>query len=1017
MKKTLTILLFFALFSHVWAQERKLSGKVTDENGEGLPGVNVLLKGTKIGSVTDIEGNYQIVVSGESNTIVFSFIGYQTGEVEIGSFSVLNHVMKEDVTSLSEVVVTALGIEREKEALGFSVTELEGKGFTQARETNVANGLAGKVAGVNVSNIASGPAGSSRVIIRGNTSLTQNNQPLYIVDGVPIDNSNLGAAGQWGGRDQGDGIGSINPDDIETMTVLKGNTAAALYGFRASNGVILITTKSGKSKKGLNLEINSNYVFDKAINRLDIQKEYGHGSKGQKPKTLEEALGAGDIAWGGKLDGSSVIQFDGVERPYAYAGDNFDKFYQTGHTFTNTIALSGGSEDMGFRFSASKLDNEGIIPGNKYKRNNFSLNANGKVGKKLTFNASGSYIVQETKNPPAQGDLVSNVNYTVWSLAPSINVEDLKGDPNRLGANPDGTELLPATTIWFENPYYSAYQKKNESERNRVLGSFSLQYDFTEWLYVKGRIGVDHWDRRNMDLRPYGSAQSPLGYINQSQTKHNEINNDIMLGSQQEFSSGFGYNVLIGASSMRQNRYSNSTNGRDFAIADFPHYSNTTNRTGGTSLWELGTNSVYGLTEVSYKSYLYLTATGRQDWFSTLNGKGIFYPSASMSAVISEMVKMPTSFTYLKLRTAWAQVGGATNPYALNQTYSLGQPHYGVAQGGVAQSVVANAQLKPLTATEFEIGFDARFLDNRVGIDFAVYSRKTEDDILDASISTTSGYNAAKVNVGKVTNKGVELLFTATPILKSKFSWDISLNMSHNKSEVVSLLDPEVADERLFVDQNRAQTANVEHIEGLPYGQVTGWIYLRDAAGNIVHNDAGLPMRDEEAGLVPFGAGVHPFFGGITNSFNFGPINMSFLIDYKSGAVIFSGTNSWLYRRGIHKNTLVGREEGIGVLPGSEMSTYYNEIRNKIAEQFIYDADFAKLRELTIGYNLPKSILDKLKIASARFSIVGRNLLLLHSNVENIDPESTYNEGNAQGMDYFQTPQSRSYGFNLNLKF
>ncbi len=994
-----------------------VSGKVTDETGMGLPGVSIVIKGSSNGTTTDLDGNYKITAS-EDATLVFSYVGYITIEQAIGNRAAIDVQMQMDAEQLEEVVVTALGIERKKEALGYAVTELEGKGFTEARETNIANGLAGKVAGVNVSNIASGPGGSSRVIIRGNTSLANNNQPLYVINGIPIDNSNMGSAGMWGGRDQGDGIGNINPDDIESITVLKGNTAAALYGFRASNGVIQIVTKSGKAQQGLNVEFNTNYVMEKAINRLDTQTEYGHGSGGVKPTTLDEALAGGDTAWGGKLDGSSVIQFDGVSRPYAYAGSNFDKFYQTGHTFTNTISLSGGNEDLGLRFSASDMTNEGIVPNSGLERNNFSLNVNGKVDDKLTFRASGTYINQELKNPPAQGDLVSNVNYTVWSLAPSIDVTDLKGDSERPGAREDnGKELLPARTVWFENPYYSAYQKENISQRNRLLGSFSLQYDITDWLYVKARTGIDRWDRKASDLRPHGSAQSPLGYINQSQTKHAETNTDLMVGSQKDFDNGFSYSVLLGANEMRRERYSNSTNGRDFAVPGFNHHSNTLIQTGGTSEWFMGTNSIYGSAEFSYKSLVYLTATGRNDWFSTLNGRSIFYPSLSVSTILSEVLKLPETVDYLKLRTAWAQVGGATNPYELNQTYSLSRSHNGIPRGGISQGFVANANLKPLTVTEFEIGFDAQLLGSRLGIDFTAYSRITEDDILRTSISEASGYGQAVVNVGKLSNKGVELLINGALIREENFTWDASLNMAHNKSEVVSLTDPDVDDERLQLDQNRAQTAYVHHIEGMPYGQVTGWKYLRDASGNLVLNDNGYPQRDEEQGIAPFGTGVHPFTAGLSNNFSYKRFNVSFLIDYKAGAVIFSGTNSWLYRRGMHKNTLVGREGGIGDVPASNLSGYYNEIRNKIAEQFVYDADFAKLRELTIGYQIPASVLSKVGVKSANISIVGRNLLLLHSNVENIDPESTYNEGNAQGMDFFQVPQSRTYGFNLNIKF
>lgn len=993
-----------------------VKGSITDMEGIPLPGANILEKGTTNGVTADFDGNFSIEVSQENAILTISYIGYSIQEVSLNGRKEILVKLEESVSGLDEVVVTALGIKREKKALGYSVTELEGKSLVEAREINVADGLQGRVAGVNVSNIASGPAGSSRVIIRGNTSLQGNNQPLYVVDGIPIDNQNLGSAGQWGGRDQGDGIGSLNPDDIESLTVLKGNTAGALYGYRAANGVILITTKSGKSSQGLQLEVNSNFVVDNANNYLDTQKEYGHGAKGLKPTTLQEALSGGDTAWGGKLDGSGVLQFDGVSRPYSYSGDNFRKFYRTGSTFTNTIALSGGNEKMGFRFSASDLGNTGIIPNSGLDRNTFTINAHGKVAKKLSFQTSAIYTLQKTTNPPAQGDLIDNVNYTVWSLPPSINVLDLKGTQGAIGTKEDGSELLPSSSIFFDNPYFSAYQKENISNRNRVIGMFSLQYDFTDWIYLSARTGIDQWNRDNLNSLPWGSGRAPLGYIEQSQSKFSELNSDVLLGSNMDFDNGFGYDIVLGASQMRQKSYFNSTNGSNFATPGWTNYNNTLNRTGDVGSSELGVNSVYGSATFSYKSKLYLTATGRNDWFSTLNGGDTFYPSVSLSGLISEMITLPKEVQLLKLRAAWAQVGGgAGSPYSLNQSYSMGRPHNGIPQGSISQNFVTNANLVPYTVSELEFGLETILLNNRLSLDFAYYDRKTENDILTSTISGPSGYDSALVNVGELTNKGIELLISGTPIRNEKFSWDLSFNMSNNISKVVSLIDPEDDNEVLVLESNRTQTANISNIEGLPFGQIEGWKYLRDESGELILTDAGFPQR--ETNMVPFGTGVHPFMAGFSSSFNYKNFSLSFLIDYKAGAVIFSGTDSWLYRRGMHMNTLVGRENGIGIVPASDISLYYNEIRNKITEEFVYDADFAKLREVAIGFNIPAEVLKGVGMKSAKLSLVGRNLLLLYSKVDNIDPESTYNSGNAQGMDYFQTPTSRSIGMNLNVKF
>lgn len=671
---------------------------------------------------------------------------------------------------------------------------------------------------------------------------------------------------------------------------------------------------------------------------------------------------------------------------------------------------------MGFRFSASDLSNTGIIPENGMERNTFTINAHGKVAEKLSFQTSATYSLQKTVNPPAQGDLIDNVNYTVWSLPPSIDVLDLKGTQNAIGTKEDGTELMPASTIFFDNPYFSAYQKDNISNRNRLIGNISFQYDFTDWIYLRARTGIDQWNRDNLNTRPWGTGQSPLGWIQQSQSKFSEINSDVLLGSNRDFDNGFGYDVVLGASQMKQKSFSNSTNGSDFGIPGWTHYSNTLNRTGDIGSSELGVNSVYGSATFSYKSRLFLTATGRNDWYSTLNGGDTFYPSVSLSGLISEMVTLPKEIRLLKLRAAWAEVGGgAGSPYSLNESFTLGRPHNGIPQGTITQDFVANANLVPYTVSELEFGLEAILLNNRLSLDFTYYDKKTENDILSATISGASGYGAALINVGELTNKGIELLVSGTPVKNEKFSWDLSLNLSNNINKVVSLIDPEVDNEVLVLDQNRTQTANISNIEGLPFGQIEGWKYLRDSAGELILNSAGFPQRED--GMVPFGTGVHPFMAGLSSSFNFKQFSFSFLIDYKAGAVIFSGTNSWLYRRGMHKNTLVGREDGIGIVPASDISLYYNEIRNKITEEFVYDADFAKLREVAIGFNIPANALSGIGVKSAKLSLVGRNLLLLHSKVDNIDPESTYNSGNAQGMDYFQTPTSRSFGLNLNVKF
>jgi len=998
-------------------QERTIKGKVTDVDGSPLPGVNVLIVGTSIGASTDFDGNYTISAK-EGDVLEFSFVGMTKIKRKVGSSDTLDVILEENANSLDEVVVTALGIARSKKSLAYSVTEVDGGDFTEARETNIANSLSGKVAGVNVSNLASGPAGSTRVIIRGNTSLTGNNQPLYVIDGVPMDNSNQGSAGMWGGSDKGDGIGNINPDDIESMTVLKGNTAAALYGFRAANGVIQIITKGGKSTEGLQVELNSNFVFDEAANYLDVQKVYGLGEKGKKPADQTEALAFGQSTWGALLDGSNVVQFDGVSRPYAYAGDNFDRFYETGTTFTNTLSFSGGSDKIGFRFAVSDLGNSSIIPNSGMHRNNISFNVHGKVGEKLSISATGQYIAQQVHNISSIADSPGNANYPVWNLPNTINVRDLQGDPDKLGADPvTGQEYLASSSVWFQNPYWAAYQYQINTERNRFIGSFNMTYNITDWLYIQGRGGLDQYDNIHDAVTPYGTSYNVNGSLSQDHITNYETNFDVMLGSRQNFDSGFGYDLMVGANRMRQEYRSVSASGNTYALPFFDSYSNTKNRGGGIGYSALGTNSVYGQAEFSYNSFLYLTLTSRTDWFSSLNGQNITYPSVSLSGVLSDIVNMPDFISYLKVRGAWAQVGGATGAYQLNQSYGLNEPHLGQAVGGIAQGSVLNAELSPLTVTELEFGIDASFFNNRLGMDFTIYDRTTTDDILNASISQTSGYTGAVVNVGELTNKGVELLLHGDVMRKDNFKWNASFNMGYNKSEVVSLLDPENPNETLGVSQSRMLTAFVQHIEGKPYGQIAGWKFLRDDSGNIVVDDQGLPRQDLEQGVSAFGSGVHPFTWGLTNTFRYKDFSFSFLVDGKNGGKIAVGTNQQLYMRGLHEDTVIGRDTGIGSIPASNVSDYYNHIANNITEPFVQDASFIKLRQLTLDYHIPSSIIEKIGGSAATVSLVGRNLWLISSHVDNIDPESTYEIGNGQGLEFLSVPQTRSYGFNINIKF
>ena len=881
---------------------------------------------------------------------------------------------------------------------------------------------AGKVAGVNVSNIATGPGGSSRVVIRGNSSLTGNNQPLYVVDGIPIDNTNLGNAGMWGGQDWGDGISSISPDDIETMTVLKGNTAAALYGARASNGVILITTKSGAKRKGIGVEVSSNYTFENIVNTYDFQTQYGSGNRGAKPASASDAVAFGLYAWGDQLDGSQVIQWDGVSRPYSDVGNNLERFYRTGSTWTNSMSLTGGDDNYNFRIGVTNLQNEGIVPNSGLDRNNFTGKINAKFFDRLTATLSGSYIKEDVRNRPRLSDSPGNANYTAWSLPANVDIETLAG-PNGDGTDETGGENDFNDNIYVTNPYFAAYHFRADNSKDRLLGNLTLHYDVFDWLYIQGRIGMDTYNERRTNLEPYGTNYTPLGSISERSYDFREVNKDFMIGVDKKFGT-IGLNAFVGGNQMKQNIQLVGGSGNTFNIPFLEQITNTQNRSVDYDITKEQINSLYGSVELSYNNFLYLTGTARQDWWSTLptDNNGLLYPSVGLSFVLSDAFQMPQAVTFAKLRASWAQVGGDTDPYQLLLAYGLfGQGHLGQALGGITSSDLPSLTLEPLLNTEVEVGLDLRLFNNRVGVDFSYYDRKTERDILKAGLPTTSGFNTKVVNVGELSNKGVELLLSVAPVRTTNFRWDLSFNLAYNKSEVVSLLDPENDQELLSQDESRTRTAYIFQMEGQPYSIIRGYTYARDDNGNIMLDADGLPVVGDIENL---GEGIHPMTLGLRNTFGYKNFNFSFLLDGKFGGDIYAATNAFAYLRGLHQNTLDGRETGEIVMPDGNttklepenVQDYWGRVYG-IAEEFVEDASFVKLRQFTLTYSLPRSFIEKTPFSGISLGLVGRNLAILYKKVDNIDPESTYTNANAQGLEMFGVPQTRSFGFDLNVKF
>ena len=710
MNNRLILLILFAFCAVPLMAQQTVSGKVTSaEDGEPLIGVTVLIKGTSQGTVTDFDGQYSIDVPSTDVILQFSYTGYASQEVSVGTQSVIDVSLDAGVL-LDEVVVTSLGMEREKKSLSYSVTEVGGEIFQEAREVNLANALAGKVAGVNVSNIASGPQGSSRVIIRGNTSLGGNNQPLYVVDGVPLDNQDFGQAGLWGGYDEGDGMSSVNPDDIATISVLKGANAAALYGSRASNGVILITTKSGKSRKGLGIEYTSNFTAEEFIDHYDYQDQYGQGRQGRAPVDAAEAWDLGNGSnWGERLDGSLVPQFDGVSRPYTFqAKENLKRFYRTGYNWTNTLGLTGGNEDHQVRLNLSNLQNESIIPNSGFDRYNASLSYSGNFGDRLTITSKILYSYEFAQNRPRLADSPGNAPQGLITLPVNYNVDDLRGDPNKLGSVPEGVttpdnkipgeEYQISANLWNQNPWFAAYQFQNDSKRDRVVTSNVARFNVTDFLYVQGRVGMDWYTRRRTNLTPYGTGYQRTGSLNEQERRVREINLEGIVGFNDNYGD-FSIDAFAGGNRMRRSDESLNLNGNTFNIPFFYTFSNLQNQSPGYGFGEEGINSVFGSVTFGYKSFLYLTGTARQDWFSTLNpdDNSILYPSVGGSLIFTELMDLSTTsfLTFGKFRASWAQVGGDTDPYRLNLTYGLGQGHLGIPNASIQQSSIPNPFLTP----------------------------------------------------------------------------------------------------------------------------------------------------------------------------------------------------------------------------------------------------------------------------------------------------------------------------------
>ncbi len=1032
---TILLIALFILMSFLHAvagiiklPEKTISGKVTDSaTGKPLASVSITVKG-KPTTATSQDGTYSIKVD-DNDILVFSYVGYSNTEVKVGMQTTIDVVMTATSGALHDVVVTALGITKQRRTLGYSVSEVKGESITEARDNSFVNSLEGRVAGVNVSGVGAGPNSASNVVIRGITSMTGNNQPLYVLNGIPLVNNNYATTDVqtgYGGKDGGDGIGDINPDDIETISVLKGAAATALYGYRGANGVVLITTKKGKSGRGIGIEINSNYVLENVIDETDFQKVYGQGYNGAKPINAADARGSMESSWGAPLDGSPVIQFDGISRPYAaVAKGNLNRFYKQGQAATNTISFSKNFGDVGAtRISFSNLNDNSYVPDAGLYRQTFAQSTQLNFAKRLSLDISAQYITEYTKNAPNVADAVGNLNWGPMFVPPNINIETLAG-VNGNGTTANGHELNPFGDVYTTNPYFAAYKFQGAIHRNRFIGSANLKYTFDNGIFIGAMVADDYVNDRNTNIEPIGTGylddQGINGDMSEQNVKQTEINIDVTAGKKFTFSKDFSLNLLAGANYRKSSQEYVTASGQNFAIPFLYNIGNLEDKVLGYGLFHSEYQSIYGSADLAYKNFLYFTITGRNDWYSTLSPgkKNYLYPSINSSFVFSELLHIP-NMDLGKLRLSYADVGGeADGPYQTLQTYgvqgTLEVPNGTFPVGTAGSTQVPNSALKPSSRKEVEIGTEMDFFKNRIRLDLALYQKKVTNDIVPVSIDYTSGYNTALLNVGNLRYNGIELALGGTPVRANKFTWDIDFNGSYIAGQVLSLGDLS------YITLGSAtpdwgSIAHIQQIVGKTPLQIIALTPQTDENGKtVINTDHGAP---DPASAVPkdFGAAISPWTAGLNNSIKYGHFTLSFLIDGKFGGKVFSNTNFVAYVQGLAKETVPGRDKTYGT-EGDAPSQYYSNWANANQGMFVYDASFIKFRQIIFGYDFPAKWFHN-KVQGARLSFVTRNVFTIMKHIPNIDPESSYSSSiYSQGLESAQVPYSRTIGFNLNIKF
>lgn len=1059
------------------AQVTTVRGIVTtEEDGEPVIGASVIVKGTSLGTVTDVNGRFELSGFPPSATrLLISYISLMAKEVAIAPQ--VSVTLKSDTHLLDEVVVTALGISREKKALGYTAQEVKQDALVQGKDNNLLNSLSGKIAGVRITN-TQGDVGSSRIVIRGETSIAGENQPLFIVDGIPVDNSQLNARSS--GRDFKNAIADLNPEDIKTLTVLKGPNAAALYGARAAHGAIVITTKGGdKRQKGIGITLHSSTQVSFVATLPEFQNLFGQGAGGRF--SYVDGKGAGvndgvDESWGPRLDiGLLIPQFDSpldadgnrVATPWVSHPNNVRDYFRMGISTNNGISVARGDDKYQFRVGYNYEKQVSIVPDAGTNKTNISLNTDYHLAKWIVVGATANYIVYTAPSLPGSATPSgSNVRSNspmlqfLW-FGRQVDTNSLKADYTRNW-----------NSSYYDNPFWSASYNTQSQERHRLIGDLHAEFRLTDGLNVRFRTSTDWYNDRRKSKVKWGSAGagSPYGSYAEDAYTVKENNTEVLATYIKQLNKNWGIDALLGFN-VRNKQYENNYQAAPrLAVADL--YTLTNSRdplTSSNDFYRLRQYGLYGSIQLDYRRWAFLNITGRNDWSSTLpvDNNSYFYPSVTASVLLSEAFGWRSkAVNYLKIRGGWSQVGADANPYQLATVFTSETAFNGNPLQS-SSTIGMNPNLKPEKTSSIEAGFEAAFWDNRLYLDFTYYKTDSRNQILKLATTAASGYTSQVRNAGHIRNRGYEIQLGAVPIQTSKgFRWNLDLNYGANSSKVVKLDDEGLITSYQLYSSGIQILASV----GEAYGTLFGTSYVRDANGNVVVDANGLPKISTTNKTL--GKFTPDWTGGISNTFSYRSLSLSFLIDASVGGSIFSNTNKTGKYTGVLANTLSGRDAEHGGLwyytdamgnnvrlsesPSYSVSSdglYYAQVNGQstrvyqdgimvegvtesgskneevvsaekyyhriysIAEANVYDASYVKLREVALSYRLPRLWTQKLHLQEASVTLTGRNLWTIYKSVPNIDPESALTTGNAQGVEAYSLPTTRSFGVNLSVKF